>query len=160
MLTMSFAAALLSVACVSPSGAYRELRSDRHAPTASDLEGTGRFTPVSAADAAATGLSLGDVRTGFITFRRNGTCTADLFDDPCGLARTADSPPRHRTPAESCHWSIRKGDEPTILLTFGDGNRSSITEVHRLEANPPLLWQYICDPDLAEYVEFRREGTR
>jgi len=52
MLTMSFAAALLSVACVSPSGAYRELRSDRHAPTASDLEGTWRVTPASAADAA------------------------------------------------------------------------------------------------------------
>jgi len=47
-------------------------------------------------------------------------------------------------------------DKPTVMLTFGQGDQIHGFDLHRLESNPPILWQYICDPDAAEYLEFRR----
>ncbi len=142
---------LACVACFSPAGIYREMRSDRRRPTASDLVGTWRVTPESAAAAAATGLPLGDIQSGFISFRSDGTCSGDLYPSPCG-----HFPSERRRPSELCQWSIGTRGKPTIRLTFGAGDGSMTFHVHRLESNPPILWQYICDPDWAEYLEFRR----
>lgn len=148
---LSFLSALSFVACFSPSGAYREIRSDRHRPAASDLAGTWRVSSDSAPAAAATGLPLADVRSGFISFKPDGTCSADIYDMPCG-----SFPAQHRRSTDACQWTISNGSEPTIILTFGLGRESASIEIHRLESDPPLLWQYICDPDWAEYLEFRR----
>ena len=139
-------------ACVSPVGIYRELRSDRHTPSASDLAGTWRVTPESAADAAATGLPLPDLQAGFISFHPGGTCSGDLYPWPCG-----QFPTNRRLPSEACRWAVSTHDKPVIMLTFGQGAQSYSFELHRLESDPPILWQYVCDPDAAEYLEFRRE---
>jgi hypothetical protein len=147
------ALALLSCACFSPAGMYREWRSDKHEPSASDLAGTWRVTPQSAVRAAATGLPLADLQAGFITFRADGTCRGDLYSGPCGRFVGA-----RRTPDEACHWAVRTDDGPAIWLTFGQGDQTMSFQVHRLESEPPILWQYICDPDNAEYLEFQRSG--
>jgi hypothetical protein len=143
---------LLACACFSPTGAYRELRSDRQSPSAADLAGTWRVTPTTAAQAAQTGLPLAAVEKGFISFREDGTCSGDIFEDPCGHHPS----PTRRMPSEACQWRISKGDKPTILLTFGRGEQARSFELHRLQSEPPILWQYICDPDWADYVEFQR----
>ena len=143
--------ALLLCACFSPAGIYRELRSDRHKPSASDLAGTWRVTPESAADAATTGLPLADLQAGFISLRPDGTCSGDLYPSPCG-----HFPSARREPSEACRWAISTYDKPTIRLTFGQGGQTYSFELHRLESDPPILWQYICDPDWASYLEFRR----
>ena len=145
-------ATFLACACFSPSGAYRELRSDRNKPSAADLAGTWRVTHTTAAHAANTGLSLADVEAGFISLRADGTCSGDMYEDPCGHHR----PSVRRTPSEACQWSVSTYDKPTIMLTFGQGNQTSSFELHRLESDPPILWQYICDPDWADYLEFQR----
>lgn len=146
--------AFLAGACFSPTGAYREIRSDRHKPSASDLEGTWRISAETAATAAETGLPLAELQRGFVTFRSDGTCTADLFDDPCaGPFRD----PRHHQPNEACRWEVVDGPSlPPILLTFGQEEIAS-AGFHRLESNPPILWDYICDPDWGEFVDFHRD---
>jgi hypothetical protein len=152
VLTISGVVPLLILgACFSPTGAYRELRSDRHKPSASDLAGTWRVTPESAVEAAATGLPLADLQAGFISIRSDGTCSGDLYAVPCGHFPTS-----RRKASEVCHWAVSTYDKPTIMLTFGQGHQSYSFELHRLESDPPILWQYICDPDWADYLEFRR----
>ena len=144
---------LLLCGCFSPAGIYREVRSDRHKPSASDLAGTWRVTPDSAADAAATGLPLADLQEGFISLRPDGTCSGDLYPDPCG-----DSPlsSARRRATDACRWAISTYDKPTIMLTFGEEGNTLSFDLHRLESEPPILWQYICDPDWASYLEFQR----
>ena len=144
---------LLCGACFSPTGAYRELRSDRHKPSASDLVGTWRVIHESVKEAAATGLPLADLQAGFISFQADGTCRGDLYASPCGHD---PSPGRHRV-SETCRWTVSTLDKPTIVLTFGKGSQlDDSVDLHRLESNPPILWQYICDPDWGDYVEYRR----
>ena len=144
-------AALALGACCCPAGIYRELRSDRHPPTASDLVGTWRTTQASAEFAASTGLRLDDVRSSFITFREDGTCTGNLYPSPCGHI-----PSEKRRPEETCHWRVTPFSPPTIGLTFGEKPHEYFFDMHRLESEPPILWQYICDPDWAAYLEYRR----
>jgi hypothetical protein len=149
---LALVAALLLQACAfSPVGAYRELRSDRHTPTVSDLVGTWTVTPESAAIAADTGLPMADVKAGFISMRPDGSCTGDLYESACGSI-----PNPHRKPTEICRWAVSTYDKPTVVLTFGRGDSAKSLELHRLESDPPILWQYICDPDAADYLAFRR----
>ena len=78
-----------------------------------------------------------------------------MYEDPCG-----HHPPRvPHTPGEACQWSISTYDKPTIMLTFGQENQTSSFELYRLESDPPILWQYICDADLADYLEFQRAAS-
>jgi hypothetical protein len=148
------AATVLLCACFSPAGIVREMRSDKSKPSASDLAGTWRVTAESAATAAATGLPLVDLQGGFISFHADGTCSGDLYPSPCGHFVL----PRRR-PSEACHWAVNTYDKPTVMLTFGHDKQSYSFDLHRLESDPPILWQYICDPDSAEYLEFRRETS-
>jgi hypothetical protein len=143
---------LLAHACFSPSGAYRELRSDRNKPSVVDLAGTWRVTHTTATRAASTGLPLADVEAGFISLRADGTCSGNMYEDPCGH----HPPTVRRMPSEACQWRVSTFDMPTIMLTFGQGEQTKSFELHRLESAPPILWQYICDPDWAEYLEFQR----
>jgi hypothetical protein len=145
----------LTLGCFSPTGAYRELRSDRHKPSAADLAGTWRVTRSTALQAADTGLPLADVEAGFITFREDGTCSGDMFEDPCGSHR----PIVRRMPSDACQWSISSYHKPTIRLTFGEANEASSLELHHLESDAPILWQYICDPDWADYLEYQRAAS-
>jgi hypothetical protein len=109
--------------------------------------------PETAKEAAATGLPLADLQAGFISFQADGTCRGDLYAMPCG---DYPSPGRHRA-TEACRWAVSTFDKPTIVLRFGEGNQSADSvDLHRLESNPPILWQYACDPDWGVYVEFRR----
>ena len=144
----------VSLGCFSPTGAYRELKSDRNRPSAADLAGTWRVTSSTAQVAADTGVSLADVQAGFISFREDGTCSGDMIEDPCGH----HGPVVRRNPSETCRWSISTFGKPTITLTFGEAMGSSF-ELHRLESEPPILWQYICDPDWAAYLEFKRAAS-
>jgi hypothetical protein len=143
--------ALTLGACCCPAGIYRELRSDTSPPTAVDLVGTWRVTPESAARAAATGLRLDDIQSGFITFSEDGTCSGSIYPGVCG-----HSPTVKRKPEEKCRWNVTKFERPTIGLTFGEGRAGYFFDMHRLQSDPPILWQYICDPDWAEYLEYRR----
>jgi hypothetical protein len=140
--------------CFSPTGAYREWRSDTSRPSPSDLAGTWRVIAESAVDAAATGLPLADVESGFISFNPDGSCRGDLYPTPCG-----HFPAKRRNPSEPCRWAISSYRRPVILVTFGSGRESLAFELHRLESDPPILWQYICDPDAGEYLEFRRVAS-
>jgi hypothetical protein len=142
-----------SAACFSPTGAYRELRSDRHKPNPSDLVGgIWRVIPDSAKAAASTGLPLADLQAGFVSFQPDGRCSGDLYAMPCGHFPS----PGHHKATEACRWTVSTFDKPTIILTFGEGGQSDTIELHRLESQPPILWQYVCDPDWADYVEFER----
>ena len=149
----AIAAALVQAGCCLPSpvGMYREVRSDRHPPTAADVAGTWRVTPESAARAAATGLPLAEVQGGFITLREDGTCSGSIYPGVCGRFPTV-----RRKPTERCRWRVSPIDKPSIAVTFGEGRDTHGFEIHRLESTPPILWQYICDPDSAEYLEYRR----
>jgi hypothetical protein len=143
--------ACVAAACFSPVGAYREMRSDKH-PTKAQLVGTWRVTEASARRAAATGLPLSDVQAGFLTLRSDGSCSANLFASPCG-----SFPTDRRHPGESCRWETQEAGQGAVGLTFGERPTSFLFGMHHLDSEPPILWQYICDPDSAEYLEFERE---
>jgi hypothetical protein len=138
------------VACFSPLGAYREMQSDRR-PSRDELIGTWRVTAETAKAAAATGLSLADVQAGFIVLRPDGTCRADLYASPCG-----HFPSERRQPTESCAWDLEGVGSASVRLTFGQRPKSFVFGLHHLRSDPPVLWQYICDPDSAEYLELQR----
>jgi len=139
------------IACFSPVGAWRELRSDRH-PTQQDVIGVWRVTPETATQAAETGLPLADAEAGMIALRPDGTCRVDLFLDPCG-----HFPTQRRQPSEVCRWDLQGVGDASVSITLGEKPHRVVFGVHHLAADPPILWQYICDPDAAEYLEFKRE---
>ena len=72
------------------------------------------------------------------------------------VANFTHFPTVRRKPSEACRWKVSTYRKPTILLTFGQGDQSYAFELHRLESDPPILWQHICDPDWAAYLEFQR----
>jgi len=130
---------------------YREINSDKE-PSRSELLGTWRVTAASARRAALAGLPLADVEAGRLTLRGDGTCSADLYSSVCGHFPTT----RYK-PSDSCIWEPQGPGGAAVRLAMGEDPNRLVMGIHHYDAEPPLLWQYICDPDMAEYLEFERE---
>jgi hypothetical protein len=148
---------VLLAACVSPKSCLREISSGTRKPAESELLGTWRMTEASIKAAAATGLPEADLEASYLTLETGGGCVADMLISPCGSWPEW----RLRTQGEACRWTVASHleDNHVLQLEFGEGSQPSLTVLYLLDARDGLrLWQYLCDPDDGEFVDYVRAG--